>query len=237
MVEPNPQSNGVIVAGPDFAMTLQGIDGGGVPLPLAPDGVLVLQRDRVLRASGSGFFPNSYVTLTIDPPVIGSAALLKRSPRASSGTYLGRVFTDARGSFDDTVVIGASIGVGDHVVQAVGVTQSNVVRSVNLGVRVQDPSTRPGAVRDLALVSTTSTTIALSWVRPLSNGGSRILGYKVRHRAFNAETYSGKLRVAKLSATITGLTPGMTYYVRVKAFNDVGTGPSNDFIKVRLPKR
>lgn len=232
-VTPNGQSNGLVVNAPGFTMTLQGENGQGRPLPLR-DGVLVLEQDRTLRTAGTGFFPNTDVELYLDPPAMGDGSML----RANAGsTYLGSVPADSLGDFDGTVQIDPSVGVGDHVVQAIGVTQDNVERAMSLGVRVEEAvATRPGPVRDLTVVSKTKSTVKLSWKTPLDDGGSPITKYKVRHRLMGEERYKGKLQVTGLAATVKSLTPGKTYYIRVKAVNAVGTGPSDRFVKVRLPK-
>lgn len=234
-VTPNQASTGLNVTGPGFTMSLQGENADGRPLSLDPDGVLVLEEDRTLRTSGTGFFPGSQVDLYADPLVLGNGSMLRVGAGA---TYLGTVSVDSLGDFDGTVTVDPSLGVGDHVVQAIGVTQSNQERAMSLGVRIKEQqASRPGPVRDLKLVSKTSTTVKVSWLVPADDGGSPITKYKVRHRLKGEEKYQGRLTVTGLSATVKGLTPGKTYYIRVKAVNDVGTGPSDTFVKVRLPKK
>lgn len=232
-VAPNGAGNGVVVTGPDFTMDLQGEDGQGNPLPLS-DGVLVLEQDRTLRTTGSGFFPDTDVSLYLDPPVIGNGSMLRINP---GGTLLGSVRTSALGSFDGTVTLDASVGVGDHVVQAIGVTQSNAERSMSLGVRVEaEPLRRPGPVRDLAVITSTATTVTVSWRPPADDGGAPVQRYRVRHRLKGQDLYQGRLHVAGLKATIRGLTPGKVYYIRVRAINAVGAGPTDEFVRVRLPR-
>lgn len=232
-VTPNSQSTGLVVTAPGFTMTLQGENGQGRPLPLS-NGVLVLEQDRTLRTTGTGFFPNTDVDLYLNPPAIGDGSMLRVNEGA---TLLGTVPTDSLGDFGGTVQIDPSVGVGDHVVQAIGVTQGNVERAMSLGVRVEAAAaTRPGPVRDLKVVSKTKSTVKVSWKTPLDDGGTPITKYKVRHRLMGDERYQGKLQVTGLAATVKGLTPGKTYYIRVKAVNAVGTGPSGGFVKVRLPR-
>jgi hypothetical protein len=236
-VEPNRGDDGLIITGPDFAMDLQGIDRAGAPVPLDPDGVLVLQRDRTLRTSGTGFFPNSYVILTLNPPQSGASVMGRLLARATPGIHLGRVLTNSDGSFDDTLVLDRSIGVGDHVVQAVGVTHSNAERAISLGVRVQDPATRPGPVRNLRVVKATPGTVSMRWIAPADDGGDVITGYKVRYRLWRDDRYTGRDVVPATRATLIGLQPGAVYYIRVKAVNGQGTGPSDSFIRIRVPRR
>ena len=130
-VEPNTKSDGVEISGDDFSMNLQGLDGQGQPLNLAPDGVLILESDRQVQTSGTGFLATSEVDLYLDPPT-----LVTRSARSDMGTYVGTVITNASGSFSGTAQLPADIAVGDHVIQAVGLTKSGGTRAVSLGVRV-----------------------------------------------------------------------------------------------------
>lgn len=232
-VTPNAQSNGVVVTAPAFTLNLQGENEQGKPLPLV-DGVLVLEQDRTLRTSGTGFFPGTDVDLYLDPPAIGNGSMLRAN---ATGAYLGSVRTDSLGDFSGTVRLSSSVVIGDHVVQVIGVAQDNVERSMSLGVRVaEDVATRPGPVRDLTVVSKTKSTVKVTWKAPLDDGGSSITKYKVRYRLKGEERYQGKLQVGRLVASVKGLTPGKIYYIRVKAVNAVGTGPSGGYVKVRLPQ-
>ena len=76
----------------------------------------------------------------------------------------------------------------------------------------------------------------MSWEAPASDGGSAITGYKVQWKS-GSEDYdgsAGSTRQAEITDpasrthTITGLTDGVEYTVRVIAVNDVGDGPPSD---------
>ena len=131
-VKPNPQSTGVDITGDDFSMNLQGLDGQGQPLKLAPDGVLILNADRQLQTSGTGFMATSEVDLYLDPPTV-----VTRSARSDMGTYVGTVTTTSAGTFSGTATLPPGIAPGDHVVQAVGLSKTGAVRAMSLGVRVE----------------------------------------------------------------------------------------------------
>ena len=126
-------------------MDLDGLGPEGRPLDLGPDGVLVLQSEREVQTSGTGFRGGSEVDLFVDPPVgaprlTSDASWLQRIAfRASNGIYVGTVRVDANGSFKGTAPLPDDIGPGDHVVQAVGFSPTSQTRAMNLGVRV-DPS-------------------------------------------------------------------------------------------------
>ena len=70
-----------------------------------------------------------------------------------------------------------------------------------------------------------------SWQAPASNGGSAITGYKVRwNEAADSWDTAGDLSEATVtgtSHTITGLTGGVEYAVRVMATNGAGDGPAS----------
>ena len=78
-----------------------------------------------------------------------------------------------------------------------------------------------------------STSLAVSWTAPASDGGSTITGYKVQWKEA-ADSWDTPADVSEAAATgtshtITGLTAGTAYSVRVLAINDIGEGlPSDD---------
>ena len=78
-----------------------------------------------------------------------------------------------------------------------------------------------------------STSLAVTWTAPASDGGSAITGYKVQWKEA-ADSWDTPEDVSEEAATgsshtITGLTDGTEYSVRVLAINDIGEGlPSDD---------
>lgn len=72
--------------------------------------------------------------------------------------------------------------------------------------------------------ATTPGAIDLSWTAPTDNGGSAITGYRVEYATNPSFTGASHVDVGTgLSTTITGLTPGTTYYFRIAAKNAVTT--------------
>jgi hypothetical protein len=68
--------------------------------------------------------------------------------------------------------------------------------------------------------------VSLTWTAPSSNGGAAITDYVIQHTAnkgVNWTTFSDGTS-AERSATVTGLTNGVTYQFRVLAVNDAGSG-------------
>ncbi len=89
------------------------------------------------------------------------------------------------------------------------------------------PATTPGAPGRPTL-TVGAQQLGVSWSAPSSNGGAAITGYKVQHcdqstgcdadDEWTTDTHTG----TGTTATITGLTNGTTYRVRVAATNSVG---------------
>lgn len=120
-------------------MDLDGLGPDGKPLRLGPNGVLILNNDRQVRTSGTGFLPNSEVALYMDPPSgqTAPAGWKLASANSGAGILVGTVTTDAAGEFSGTATLPKGITPGSHVLQAVGYSPTNQVRALNLGVEVQ----------------------------------------------------------------------------------------------------
>lgn len=123
-VAPNAGSNptGLNVSGTGFTMALKGLNATGQPLGLTSDGALILENDRTAFVEGTGFKPNS----TVD-------VYLFSTPR-----LLGTVPTDANGNFSGSVPVPLDIAAGRHTLQSNGFTASGSVRSLNLGVQLDE---------------------------------------------------------------------------------------------------
>ena len=81
------------------------------------------------------------------------------------------------------------------------------------------PPDVPTAPRDVTVVSTTKSTIALTWREPEGDGGSPVTGYSVN--------YGGdvSLETQATSIVLDGLQPATRYPISVAALNDMGPGP------------
>jgi hypothetical protein len=90
------------------------------------------------------------------------------------------------------------------------------------------PITVPGA--PLAVIAASDSASAdISWVVPLTNGGSPITGYTATaYTTSSGGTTAGTAcTTTTLACTVTGLTNGTTYYVGVVATNAAGSSPAS----------
>lgn len=69
-----------------------------------------------------------------------------------------------------------------------------------------------------------ATSLLLTWTAPADNGGSAVLYYDVAHTS-DDNTWVADDTTAVASTTITSLTDGTPYRVRVRAVNALGAGP------------
>ena len=89
----------------------------------------------------------------------------------------------------------------------------------------------PGAPGTLIVSVNDTGRLDLSWDAPDSNGGSAVTGYKVQWKessdSWDTPADVSEATVTGTTYTITGLTGGVGYTVRVIASNDVGAGPAS----------
>ncbi|MFM8956994.1 MAG: fibronectin type III domain-containing protein, partial [Actinomycetota bacterium] len=77
---------------------------------------------------------------------------------------------------------------------------------------------------------------SLTWTAPTQTGGGAITDYKVEFSANNGSTWStfNDGVSTATSATVTGLTNGVTYSFRVSAVNSAGTSPTSDVARAAV---
>ena len=90
----------------------------------------------------------------------------------------------------------------------------------------------PDAPRSLNVSPDDTGTLDVSWEAPASDGGSDITGYKVQWKrvadSWDTPADVFEATVSRMTHTITGLTDGVEYAVRIIAANDEGDGPPSD---------
>jgi hypothetical protein len=86
-------------------------------------------------------------------------------------------------------------------------------------------TTPPGQPRNAVIATRTAGTLGVTWAAPASPGSSAITGYTVAWREVGAAWVAGNTKSATaLNATVTGLTAGKSYEIRVSATNATLTG-------------
>ena len=85
------------------------------------------------------------------------------------------------------------------------------------------PATVAGSPTSVLAVSG-NTSLAVTWTAPASTGGSAITDYLVKYSANNGSTWTNFVRPVSTatSCTVTGLTRGTSYVIKVIAKNAVG---------------
>ncbi len=90
-------------------------------------------------------------------------------------------------------------------------------------------SEAPGVPQYVQISPGQSGELVVSWNAPASDGGSAITGYKVQWKeaagSWDTPADVSETTVTGKAHTITGLTDGLEYAVRVIAVNDIGDGP------------
>jgi hypothetical protein len=124
-------------------MTLTGLGPDGRRLGLGSDNTLVLDAERDVRTTGTGFQAGSEVGLFIDPPKPTGAAASRSwvataAARALMGTIdLGTLPVGADGSFAGEKTLPDGLKPGFHELQAVGYSPSGQQRVLTLGIIVR----------------------------------------------------------------------------------------------------
>lgn len=165
------------------------------------------------------------IVLTWQPPAnVGSSALIdytikygSQTATASGTTYTITGLTPGT-SYSISIAARSAAGTGAWATPPAVTTQSAAV------------NTAPAAVTGLALTRTADGFTA-TWTAPASNGGSPVTGYILSTATSEAGAYTTRYQNTSTSATVTGLTAGALYYVRVVAVNAVGnSAPTSDTV-------
>jgi hypothetical protein len=176
-------------------------------------------------APTAGSITATSVTLTWGTPASNGASLDRNAGQVSRNS----AFTDVIASWDvagwttSRTVTGLPKGT---VLYARVRARNSVGWSAWSGARTfTTGSTAPSAPSQPSISGVTATSASVSWFAPSDPGGSAITNYEVQ-RATDSSFTTDVVTVASSSspASLTGLLPGTTYYLRVRAVSSAGAG-------------
>ena len=144
--------------------------------------------------------------------------------------------TDIAGKTDSTYTLVAA-DVGKTIKVKVSFTDdADNDETLTSEATVAVAATVPSAPQSMTLTSGSQTQeLDVSWQAPSSNGGSAVTGYKVQWKestdSWDTADDVSEATETGTTHTISGLTGGVEYAVRVMASNDVGDGPASTEVK------
>uniref|UniRef100_A0A8B9HXU1 Immunoglobulin like and fibronectin type III domain containing 1, tandem duplicate 1 n=1 Tax=Anser brachyrhynchus TaxID=132585 RepID=A0A8B9HXU1_9AVES len=114
----------------------------------------------------------------------------------------------------------------EFCVAAVNASGVGDISAPSQPVFARDSTKPPGQVRDLAVTSSDSTSVTLSWKRPEAKDGIDVKGYDVEIRSSNNLDWTrcNVLPIGVTTYTVKGLKNKELYFLRVRALNDCGPG-------------
>ncbi len=86
-------------------------------------------------------------------------------------------------------------------------------------IKVAQVPMPPGKV---TLVDVTKNSVKLTWIKPVHDGGSKIICYNLEMQPKSSDKWGVSCTVKVTEATVSNLTPGETYSFRVIALNEKG---------------
>jgi alpha-tubulin suppressor-like RCC1 family protein len=164
------------------------------------------------------------VSLSWSAPYDGGRPITDyRIQYASNPGLTWTTFNDSVSTSTSTTVTGLSSG-SPYIFQVAAINAEGLGAYSTTPAEVI-PDVVPRAPQSLQLVSKTATSLSLSWNGPVDNGGSPVTDYLIEYSTDGANwtTFSDGFSNTN-SVTITGLTRGDSYDVRVRALNLEGIG-------------
>lgn len=179
-VERDQESGTISLRGTDFALEIQSEDSTGGPGAIGGDSGVVLTPDSPLAMTAVGYAPQSELSVYLisgegPEQKVGSSAVedvarLLEATDDTAARELMSVTTDDSGQAVASVLVPHGTQPGDYVLQIVGATIENAVRTVNLGITVRQIAVEPkisisgsrGSVSGKRGIIVTGTTIGLA---------------------------------------------------------------------------
>jgi len=132
----------LLVSGTGYALSLGATDSSGTSQQMTSNGALRVPTGGGLRVGGSGFAPDGYVDVFLDPPTTSrlAYAIARLLPRASFS--LGRVSVDAAGDVTGSIQFPVDAPTGSRVLQIVGRTGDDRALVLSVGIEVASSQSR-----------------------------------------------------------------------------------------------
>jgi len=173
-------------------------------------------------------------------PGSGQVALTWLAPASDGGSSITTYTATASpgGATCTTGSLGCTVtGLSNGTAYSFTVVATNAVGSGPASSPVSAtpvaPATVPGAPTGQKATALRSGGIQLTWLAPVSDGGSSITG----HRIYRSTSSGTEVLYATVGAvtifTDTATTKGMRYYYRIAAVNALGVGPLSAEVNAR----
>jgi len=220
--------NGSPDAGDTLTPTRLAEIGGSIPISQ------VQELRKIPSALPSLFPPSAPASATVTYPSTTSARLAWTAPADNGGSAV--LGYKVRLASSDGTVLYQSSGYDSSPYTATGLTQGNTYSLSVKAVNAYGESPWLVTTATLAIGSPTAPTglsatagngqINLSWSAPSDNGGAAIVSYSVEYTPSGGSATVINTGFVNTSYTLTGLSVGTTYSVRVAASNGVAAlGP------------
>lgn len=121
---PNSSKNGLVFSAPGWSLALANQDANGDLVAVGADGQLQVQEDHTMVTQGTGFAPNATVVIYM----------------FSSPIEIGRVTTDASGSFTGEFDVPNGLEIGQHTLQVTGYSPDGQIQSANIPIQMVENS-------------------------------------------------------------------------------------------------
>jgi hypothetical protein len=125
LIKASESNTGYLVSGDGWQVALEAADTSGTPLNLDDSGNIILNSDRNVSFSGTGYAPGSTVKVWM----------------FSDPTSVTQVTADESGEFKGLAQIPAGLPDGEHTLQLNGVNKNGQIRSVAMGVLIAPVAT------------------------------------------------------------------------------------------------
>lgn len=166
--------------------------------------------------------PSSLTVTWVAPSSNGGASITGYDVQyASDSGFTSNVKTISTGTGLSATIPDAILGATTYIRVRAKNSQGEGSYSSSINYAVPNVPSAPGTP---TLTATPPFTIGVEYTAPSSDGGASVTEYEIEYATNSSFTSSNKVSVTGLTTTLTNLTPGATYWVRIAAKNSQGTG-------------